>query len=91
MARLISKESAFAFASQWGSFMHAGDPGACMYGFHHNDGRPVSEAHRLDCLRWLRARRADTAIDEQQLVQLIRFIAYTPLFSIAGRDSAPAR
>lgn len=77
--RLITKERAYALASQWGSFINDTDPGACMYGFHVDDGRPVSDAHRLDCLKWLRSRRADTAKDERELQQLIRFMANAPL------------
>jgi hypothetical protein len=77
--RTISKERAYALASQWGSFINATDPGACMYAFHVNDGRPLTEAHRLQCLTWLRTRRADTAKDERELQQLIRFMANAPL------------
>jgi hypothetical protein len=77
--RLITKERAYTLASQRGSFINAGDPGACMYAFHVGDGRPVTEAHRLQCLRWLRTRRADTAKDEREMFQLIRFMANAPL------------
>ncbi len=38
--------------SNWGSAMHAGDPGSCLYGF---DGSGVvqSEEHRRDCIAYL--------------------------------------
>lgn len=37
---------AYAIASQWGSYINAGDPGAVFYTFPVNDARPQSEAHR---------------------------------------------
>lgn len=79
--RLITKERAFALASQWGSFQHATDPGACMYAFHAGDGRPLDEAHRMQCLVWLRSRQRNvrTNRDARQLQQLIRFMANTEL------------
>ncbi len=76
---MITKERAFALASQWGSFIRAGDPGACMYAFHANDGRPVSESHRGQCLRYLRACKPDTPADGLELLQLIRWLASCPL------------
>lgn len=76
---MITKERAFALASQWGSFIAAGDPGACMYGFYANDGRPVSERHRMECLRYLRQCKPDTVKDGVELLQLIRFLANCPL------------
>lgn len=79
MTRLITKERAYWLASQWGSFKHELDPGACMYGFYANDGRPVSEVHRAQVLDWLRGRRADTAKDKRELRQLIRFMTDAPL------------
>lgn len=39
-------------AAQWGSYVTAGDPGGCMYGFNEN-GFVQSEAHRKACLSWL--------------------------------------
>jgi hypothetical protein len=79
MVRLITKERAFALASQWGSFINAGDPGSCMYAFHFNDGRPVDEAHRAECLKWLRSRRGDTIQDQAELQMLICFMSNTEL------------
>lgn len=76
---MITKERAFVLVHQWGSFMHATDPGACIYRFHYNDGRPVSESHRLEVLRYLRTKRAVTKKDERELQSLIRFMANAPL------------
>jgi hypothetical protein len=50
----LTPREAYALASDYGSFIRAGDPGACFYGFHFNDGRPVSETHRQQCLRYVR-------------------------------------
>ncbi|RWC91669.1 MAG: hypothetical protein EOS72_03165 [Mesorhizobium sp.] len=79
--RLITKERAFAIASQWGSFMHATDPGQCLYAFYVNDGRPLTEAHRLECLRWLRSKQTTCRSDREydELMKLIRFMANTAL------------
>ncbi|TIS37524.1 hypothetical protein [Mesorhizobium sp.] len=81
MANLITKERAFALASQWASFMHTTDPGQCLYAFYSNDGRPLSEAHRLECLRWLISKQMTTRTERQydELMKLIRFMANTPL------------
>lgn len=48
----MTPQRAYLIASQWGSYMHAGDPGACFYGFHPGDGRPQSEEHRQACLAY---------------------------------------
>lgn len=40
-------------AADWGSYMHAGDPGACMYGFTER-GAVRNEEHRQACLAYLR-------------------------------------
>lgn len=80
--RLITKERAYAIAAQWASFMHASDPGQCLYAFYFNDGRPLTEAHRLDCLVWLRSKQTQAASSERaydELMKLIRFIANTSL------------
>ncbi len=53
----MTNEEAWLYAASWGSFMHSGDPGACMYGF---DERFTvqSEQHRKDCLEQMRGNRA---------------------------------
>ncbi|MCP1539970.1 hypothetical protein [Methylorubrum extorquens] len=50
---MLAPSAAYNIASQWGSFMSAGDPGACFYSFHQGDGRPVDETHRAACLGYL--------------------------------------
>mgnify|MGYP001302823116 CR=1 FL=1 len=81
MARLITKERAFALATQWASFLHAGDPGQCLYAFYTNDGRPLTEAHRLECLIWLQGQQARPLSEREadELQKLIRFMANTPI------------
>ena len=49
----MTPAKAYDVASNWGSFVHNGDEGRCFYGFHFQDGRPVSEAHRKACLDYL--------------------------------------
>ncbi|MBP2498365.1 hypothetical protein ABID82_005051 [Methylobacterium sp. PvP062] len=50
---MLAPSAAYAIASQWGSYIHSADPGACFYAFHAGDGRPVSEEHRTQCLAHL--------------------------------------
>lgn len=48
----MTPREAWLYAAQWGSYMHGGDPGACMYGF--SEGcRVQSEQHRQACLDWI--------------------------------------
>lgn len=78
--RLISPAKAYRIASQYGSYIDNSDPGACMYAFFHADGRPITEEHRGNCLRWLRSLPvACTKHDERERLQLIRFLANSPL------------
>lgn len=51
MAAITFQTIAGAVA-QWGSYMRAGDPGACFYSFQ-ADGFLDSEAHRAQCLAWI--------------------------------------
>lgn len=51
---MLTPRQAYRIASQWGSYMHAGDPGACFCAFHLDDARPVSERHRKACLSWIK-------------------------------------
>lgn len=53
MPRIISAAKAYQYCCNWGSYMYSGDPGACMYGFKINDGRPKDEAHRDRCLAYI--------------------------------------
>jgi hypothetical protein len=52
--RPLTPREAYELASDYGSFIRAGDPGACFYGFYFSDGRPVSETHRQQCLSYVR-------------------------------------
>ena len=50
----MTETEAIAYAAEWGSYMCAGDPGACMYGFSPETGLKVqSEQHRTACLDWI--------------------------------------
>jgi hypothetical protein len=56
----ITDREAWAYAAQWGSYINACDPGACMYAF--NERFEVqSERHRMECLIWLDACRETVA------------------------------
>ena len=49
---LPTPAEAYAIASQWGSLVRSGDPGAVFYSFPFEDARPQSPDHRLALLRW---------------------------------------
>lgn len=50
---LLTPRQAYEIASQWGSLVRSGDPGAVFYTFRPNDARPDSEPHRRQCLAYL--------------------------------------
>lgn len=50
---MLASSAAYSIASQWGSFITAGDPGACFYGFQFGDARPQSEKHRDQCITYI--------------------------------------
>lgn len=43
---------AYEIASQWGSYISAGDQGACFMSFFAGDGTPQTEGHREACLAY---------------------------------------
>jgi len=65
---MLTPAKAYEIASQWGSLMTNGDPGAVFYTFPINDGRPQSEAHRQQLLDYtfdlIKEERDDTPDDE---------------------------
>lgn len=50
---ITTKEQAYRKAAAWGSYIHSDDPGAVMYSFRVDDGRPNDEAHRRALLAHL--------------------------------------
>jgi len=48
----MSPKDAWLYAASWGSYIRAGDPGACMYGFNENF-HVQSEDHRAACLKYI--------------------------------------
>jgi hypothetical protein len=51
--KIILPSELSGVASQWGSFITNGDPGACMYGFS-SDGLVQNEDHRRACLAYIK-------------------------------------
>ena len=77
----MTSAEACEFAPTWGSYMRAGDPGACLYGFSDGDGRPQTEEHRQRCLEQMRLNllhvKADPQnYDDDEAEQIERFIAW---------------
>ena len=50
---LPNDREAWLLAAAWGSYVHAGDEGACLYGFHAGGSPPQGPAHRDACLAHL--------------------------------------
>lgn len=82
----MTPAKAYEIASQWGSAMHAGDPGSVFYSFPVADGRPQNEDHRKmllnytdDCLKIAGPANGHTAEDVAELNALRKFFAEWPL------------
>ena len=79
-ADTLTPSQAYAIASQWGSYMHNGDPGAVFYSF--SDGRALveDEDHRADLISHTRECIAhlDDAVepDPSDLPDLMALLAY---------------
>jgi hypothetical protein len=73
----MNPREAFDIASQWADT----GAGACFYNFHSGDARPQSEAHRAECLAYLRALRASprSAAEAAELAALEAFFASAEL------------
>jgi hypothetical protein len=90
---MLSALKAFEVASQWGSLVRNGDPGAVFYTFPLNDARPLNEAHRAQCLDYTRQLIAEQgegdAADRSELEALAEFFAAAPLGDGADKRQAP--
>lgn len=100
----MTNKQAWLYAASWGSYMHGGDPGACLYGFSENF-RVQSEEHRHACLCEMRRNRARVEADPKRYERgeirridaLIRKLGRAPLVSApegckpyrAGVDTSP--
>jgi hypothetical protein len=76
---LITPREAYEIASQWGSYMRNGDPGAVFYSFATNDATPDGPQHRalliaytLDCLKGAKGQ------DKRDLQALLKFFQDMP-------------
>lgn len=86
----MTPAQAYTIASQWGSYVRAGDPGACFYSFHGNDARPIHEAHRQACLDYtfglikdLRDDTPDADIDAETAADIAELRALWDYFTTA--------
>lgn len=86
----LTPSEAFAVASQYGSYMRAGDPGAIFYSFYAGDGRPVSEEHRAALVEAVGA-KLERALsqepgdyDADELAALLAFFETSELQRVAA-------
>ena len=84
----MTPKQAWIYAATWGSFMRAGDPGACMYGF---DERclPQSEEHRASVLAYVEGCKANVTAspadyDRNEAGKLDEFGSYIRRAAIDG-------
>lgn len=86
---ITTKEQAYRKAAAWGSYIHSDDPGAVMYSFRVDDGRPNDEAHRRALLAHLDAiddgRPPMAVVDAASLWDLRHWLLTCDL-----RDGTPA-
>lgn len=74
----MSSKTAWLYAATWGSYIRAGDPGACMYGFDESFILQ-HEGHRAECLAEMERNRAAVVAkpgdyDADELVKLDSFV-----------------
>lgn len=78
---LLTPREAYTIASQWGSYITSGDPGAVFYSFSRDDAQPRGEEHRAALLTYtesLLARPDLTADDRAELEALKLFFERFP-------------
>ena len=79
-AKPMEPAAAWQYAASWGSFITAGDPGACMYGFDERF-RMQSENHRAAVLAWIETSCKPMVIErpddypDDELEQMAAFVA----------------
>lgn len=86
----FTPEQAWEYASQWGSMMTNGDPGACMYGFN-SDCRPQSDEHRQEVIGWMIRCKRDVVInpdryDDNEADKIDSFIKFIQSRGLAEKS-----
>ena len=86
----MTPDEAWGYAATWGSYMSAGDPGACMYGFDENF-EVQSENHRAACLAEMEKNRARVValpedFEPDELELLDDFVETLKRAPLANRD-----
>lgn len=79
---MLSPARAYDIASNWGSYMNDGDPGAVFYSFRFNDARPDTEDHRAKCIAYTKhliIGNYGTPADQVELEALRDFFTSTKL------------
>jgi len=79
MPALISPGQAYAIASQWGSYMRAGDPGAVFYSFPPADATPQGPRHRAELVAYTKdCLKGTKGADRAELKSLLAFFEQYP-------------
>lgn len=84
---MLTPEQFWNQVSQWGSYMRAGDPGACLYTFDER-GLVQSEEHRTTCIARLdgHCRQAatlndDPKADNAMIDELVAYLRAAPIIA----------
>lgn len=83
---LLDPREAYEIASQWGSFMHAGDPGAAFYTFKRDDAQPQGERHRRQLLDYTESLLARSDLDAADRADLERLKLFFEKFPHSGEE-----
>jgi hypothetical protein len=79
MAELISPREAYDIASQWGSYISAGDPGAVFYSFPTGDATPQGPDHRAQLIAYTESCLKEAkGADKAELESLLQFFRDMP-------------
>lgn len=75
---MITPERAYEIASQWGSYISAGDNGVPFVSFPRGDGTPVSPGHQEACINYTIHLLANAQeVDRSDLIALLYFFDQT--------------
>lgn len=87
---LISPREAHEIASQWGSFMTAGDPGAVFYTFHTEDATPQGPDHRAALLAYTESLLARESLSDEDRAELESLKAFFTHYPATGEETRAA-
>jgi len=86
LPELLSPREAYEIASQWGSYMTSGDPGAVFYSFRTNDAQPQGERHRAQLLAYTESLLARETLEDDDRDDLESLKDFFTRFPHSGEE-----